>query len=100
MRQNGYHFYRLMRPIQCVAILVLELELTDVGFCKKNSREPYHSRSILNRCSHIPNANQFVVFESDERDYHNLSEIVGGISHITIRIRDHKEDEHSVFKCF
>ena len=86
-----------MGAIECVTISVPELELSDVGFCKKNSQEPYRGRSILNGCIHIPYANQLVVFESDERDYHNLSEIVGGIPHITIRIRDHKDDERGVW---
>ena len=48
---------RLMRPIECVTISVPELELSDVGFCKKNSQEPYRSRSMLNGCIHIPYAN-------------------------------------------
>ena len=60
-------------------------------------QEPYHSRSILNGYIQITYANQLVVFKSDKRDYHNLSEIVGGISHITICIRDHKDDEGSVW---
>ena len=37
----------LMRPIECVAISVPELELSEGGFCKKNYQEPYRNRSIL-----------------------------------------------------
>ena len=48
-----------------------------LGSAKKISQEAYRSRSILNGFIYIPYANQLVVFESDERDYHNLSEIAG-----------------------